>query len=113
MDPSGFEPNLPPATDNRAPMLLQATWIEVGIATPFLLARLYARRKQMGKLSLDDYLMALSLVGHDGQTIGYWDFADWRPSLDRFLASFLPVSRLVRCAGVLAGMSIILPPSRP
>lgn len=51
-----------PPSDTRGPMLLQATWIQTGIATPFLVARVYARWRQMGRLGWDDYLMILSLV---------------------------------------------------
>lgn len=43
-------------------MLLQATWIMISIAIPFVIARVFARIKQLGRLGWDDYLMILSLV---------------------------------------------------
>lgn len=53
---------LAPRSDTRGPMLLQATWIMAGIATPFLVSRLYARWNKIGGLGWDDYFMILSLV---------------------------------------------------
>ena len=50
-------------------MLIQATWIMVGIATPVMVARVFARLKQMKKLHWDDYFMIGSLVSWwKGQT---------------------------------------------
>lgn len=43
-------------------MLLKSSWIQLAIATPFVLGRMYARIKQIGKLRLDDYLMIMSWV---------------------------------------------------
>lgn len=56
------EQQRPPPTETRGPMLIQATWIMIGISTPFVVARVCARRRQMKKLGWDDYLMILSLV---------------------------------------------------
>lgn len=53
---------LPPPTETRGPMLLKSSWIQLAIATPFVLGRMYARIKQIGKLRLDDYLMIMSWV---------------------------------------------------
>jgi hypothetical protein len=51
-----------PPTENRGPMLVRATWIITAIGLPFLVARVCARLKHVGRLSWDDYLMILSLV---------------------------------------------------
>jgi hypothetical protein len=53
---------LPPPTENRGPMVLQSTWVMVGIATPVIIARVCARLKQMKKLGWDDWFMILALV---------------------------------------------------
>ncbi len=50
------------ATEDRGPLLLQAIWIEATIASFFIAARIIARIKIQGRLSLDDYLMIFSLV---------------------------------------------------
>lgn len=50
------------ATEDRGPLFLQAIWIEAAIASLFVAARIFARIKIQGKLSLDDYLMVLALV---------------------------------------------------
>jgi hypothetical protein len=43
-------------------MVLESTWIMVGIATPVMIARVCARLKQMKKLGWDDWFMISSLV---------------------------------------------------
>jgi hypothetical protein len=65
---------LPPVTDNRGPLVLRSTFIMAGIATPVLLARLYARKKRRGKLAWDDYLMAFSLVSIFPDRLSSLDF---------------------------------------
>lgn len=50
------------ATEDRGPLFLQAIWTEAAIASLFVAARIFARIKIQGKLSLDDYLLVLALV---------------------------------------------------
>lgn len=50
------------AIEDRGPLFLQAIWIEAAIASLFVAARIFARIKIQGKLSLDDYLLVLALV---------------------------------------------------
>lgn len=74
--------SLPPPSENRGPLMLQVTWIAVGIASIFLAARIFTRIKTLGKLKLDDYLILLALVDHlqtrhvtcslANSTIGFW-----------------------------------------
>lgn len=54
--------NMNSATDDRGPLFLQAIWIEAGIASLFVAARIFTRIKIQGKLSPDDYLLVLALV---------------------------------------------------
>ena len=54
--------NLPPLTDDRGPMFLKANWIGVGFGVLFVSARILTRIKILRHLSLDDYLMVISLV---------------------------------------------------
>lgn len=53
---------LPDLTEDRGPMFLKANWIGVGFGVLFVGARIITRFKVMRRLSLDDYLMILSLV---------------------------------------------------
>lgn len=54
--------NLPPPSEKRGPVFLQAVWIGVAIATLSLIARCMARYKRKARLLLDDWLMILALV---------------------------------------------------
>lgn len=54
--------NMSSDTEDRGPLFLQAIWIEAAIASLFVAARIFARIKIQGKLSLDDYLLVLALV---------------------------------------------------
>ena len=54
--------HLPPLTEDRGPMFLKASWVGVGFGILFVCARIVTRIKILRHLSLDDYLMAISLV---------------------------------------------------
>ena len=54
--------NAPSPTDDRGPMFLKANWIGVGFGVLFVGARIFTRINILGYLSLDDYLMVISLV---------------------------------------------------
>lgn len=54
--------NLPPLTEDRGPTFLKVNWIGVGFGVLFVGARIITRIRVMRKLSLDDYLMLVSLV---------------------------------------------------
>lgn len=61
---------LPPPTEDRGPMFLEANWIGVSFATLVIVARIFTRVKVVGRLSLDDYLMVVALVrGHSKNSV--------------------------------------------
>ena len=53
---------LPSLTEDRGPAFLKVNWIGVGFGVLFLGARIFTRLKVLRHLSLDDYLMVVSLV---------------------------------------------------
>ena len=61
--PPPAEP-LPPsvAAENKGPMMQALVWTFTGVASLFVAGRMVSRRKKMGKLRVDDYIIIGSLV---------------------------------------------------
>jgi hypothetical protein len=55
---------LPPeiAAENKGPMMLALTWTFTSLAGLFVLGRLFSRKKKMGRLLVDDWIIIGSLV---------------------------------------------------
>jgi len=50
------------AAENKGPMMLALTWTFTGVASLFVVGRIISRRKKMGRLGADDYIIIGSLV---------------------------------------------------
>lgn len=66
-DPNAKPPLLPHHTEsylaeNKGPSILAVTITITAVSTVFVLARIFTRQKIMGKMHLDDWLVAPSIV---------------------------------------------------
>jgi hypothetical protein len=63
--PPPAEP-LPPsvAAENKGPLMLALTWSFTSFASLLVAGRIIARRKKLGRLKADDYIIIGSLVCH-------------------------------------------------